>query len=245
MKHLSIKKKLVFITVATCAAVLILGGAALFISDLALARSEMADDLRLIARIIGNNSTAALTSDDPMIAQGILSAFRADGHVIAAAIYDARGKLFAKYTANSPGARIPDRPEQETSRFDSNSLIVFQAIVLDKDRLGTLFIQSDLGRLDERFRRDVIISAARLGVRSPGGIAVDDLAAASRSPIPILKLAATAPSRFGREKLLCPGRKDGTDDEIPGNLIDSFNEMLDQDSTSGQRTPPKSRTPRR
>ena len=85
LRNLSIKQKLAFITLMTCAAVLILASSGTFISDEIAFRKSTERDLRLTARIIGNNSTAALTFDDSKTAQEVLSALRADQDIVAAA----------------------------------------------------------------------------------------------------------------------------------------------------------------
>ncbi len=130
-----------------------------------------------------------------------------------------------RYVANGQAARLPDRKEEETSRFESGSLIVFQPIVLDKDRLGTIFLQSNLELINNQIRRLAIISGTVLCF----GFVVALLLTMQLQRVisePILKLAATARLVSAEENYSVRAQKDNHD-EI-GDLIDSFNEMLEQ-----------------
>src|ERR1700758_5416164 len=97
-----IRQKLLLMVMATTAAALILAGAGIVIVDSILFRDTMQRDLTTLASIVGDNSTAALTFDDPRVATEILSALRARPHVVAACLYQPTGSLFARYSR--PGA---------------------------------------------------------------------------------------------------------------------------------------------
>ena len=60
--------------------------------------------LDILSKAIAQNSTAALAFDNPDDARAVLAAFKADGHIVAAALYDKSGALFASYPADVAGA---------------------------------------------------------------------------------------------------------------------------------------------
>ena len=73
-------------------------------------RQSSVQQLQTLSQAIASNSTAALAFDNADDAAGVLSAFRADPHIVAAALYDAKGKAFATYPQGLAAARFPARP---------------------------------------------------------------------------------------------------------------------------------------
>ena len=57
--------------------------------------------LEILSSAISRNSTAALAFQNAEDARGVLDAFRADPHIVDAALYDASGALFASYRGDS------------------------------------------------------------------------------------------------------------------------------------------------
>ena len=72
-------------------------------------RQSSIEQLHTLSRAIASNSTAALAFDNADDATGVLSAFKADPHIVGAALYDAQGKPFATYPRNLPATRFPSR----------------------------------------------------------------------------------------------------------------------------------------
>src|SRR6202035_886121 len=60
-------------------------------------RQTSVQQLQTLSQAIASNSTAALAFDNADDASAVLAAFKADPHIVAAALYDVHGKLFAKY----------------------------------------------------------------------------------------------------------------------------------------------------
>jgi two-component system sensor histidine kinase/response regulator len=225
-KHVSIKQKLVFITLATCCAVLILAYAAVVTWDVIALRASMSSNLLLMAQVIGNNSTAALAFDDQKSAQEVLNALRADKHIVSACVFDARGKLFAKYVGRPDAAHLPDGPRPDGSQFTGdNDLIVFQTIRMDDERMGTVYLQSDTELVVDRFHRHLRLS----GMVISGALVVGFLLTNRLQRLisrPILELAETA-RRVSVDRDYSV-RVEKTSNDETGVLIDSFNEMLKQ-----------------
>jgi len=77
------------------------------------------------ADIVGLNSAPALLFDDPRAATQTLAVLRVEPHVTAAAIYDAKGILFASYvrtgkTGADPKALLPASPGPRGHVFEAN-----------------------------------------------------------------------------------------------------------------------------
>src|SRR6185369_5915130 len=97
LRDLTIKQKLLAITIVTIAVSLLLAGIGIVISDSILFRAGMQRDLSALASIVGDNSTAALAFDDPRVAAETLNALRARPHMAVACVYKPEGSVFARY----------------------------------------------------------------------------------------------------------------------------------------------------
>src|ERR1044072_2018330 len=98
----TIRSQLMRMGLLTSGAVLVLTTASLFAYDAFSFRQTLRQQLDILGRAIANNSTAALAFANPEDARNVLEAFSADPHIVAAALYDPSGALFAVYP--NPGA---------------------------------------------------------------------------------------------------------------------------------------------
>src|SRR6266478_4953440 len=113
-------------------------------------RQSSVQQLQTLSQAIASNSTAALAFDNADDAAVVLSAFRADPHIVAAALYDAKGKAFATYPQGLAAARFPARPGAPGYTFGRTELTGFQTVAEGSRQLGTLFVVSDLGAMYAR-----------------------------------------------------------------------------------------------
>src|SRR5207245_10244443 len=60
----------------------------------------------------------------------------------AAAIYNARGKIFASYSSQGE-ADLPKLPEADVTRIEGNELVLFKRIVDSREILGTVYMRAD------------------------------------------------------------------------------------------------------
>jgi diguanylate cyclase (GGDEF)-like protein/PAS domain S-box-containing protein len=194
--------------------------------DLLGLRRAMAQDLATLADVLARNSTAALTFRDTEAARDVLQALDAEPSVTFACIYTEDGKPFAKYVRQGKESEfVPPSPQAQATRFESGRLIQFRKIVLHGEILGTIYIESDLQRLDKRLREYTFAFLVTLVVTL--GLALV-LASRLQQPIsrPLIGLVQTAEAIAGasdysiRAQLL-------SQDEF-GTLVSAFNGMLDQ-----------------
>lgn len=221
-----IQKKLRRITMLTTSVALLLTGVALVVYELVTYRSVMTRELMSLADVIGANSAAALTFNDPKAAEETLSALRKDSRVTLAAIYTKEGNIFATYQQGPQGKEaIPVSPRAEGSALEGRKLIIFHSIVLDRETIGSLYIQADTREALARLWTSGMIV---LGVLLASSLVALFLASTLEGVIsqPIVNLAHTA--AIVSEKQDYSVRVAGSRQDELGQLIDGFNEMLAQ-----------------
>jgi signal transduction histidine kinase/ActR/RegA family two-component response regulator len=132
-------------------------------------RQSSTQQLQILSQAIASNSTAALAFQNADDASVVLAAFKADPHIIAAALYDAQGKMFATYSQGAAAARFPPRPGAPGYTFGRTELIGFQPVAEGSKQLGTLFVESDLGAMYARIRLYALIVFLVIGISLPVG----------------------------------------------------------------------------
>src|SRR5579862_6293398 len=148
-RDLPIKQKLVIMIMATTFAALLVAGLGIVITDSVLFRGYLRRDLSSLARIIGDNSTAALAFNDSKAAAETLGALRARPHVIGACIYRPDRTVLARYL-RADGGGCPSPAGPAGVRFSSEGVSVSQPILLSGRQIGTLTLLYDLGEIAER-----------------------------------------------------------------------------------------------
>ncbi|WP_020651866.1 ATP-binding protein [Massilia niastensis] len=139
----SIRKKLVAVVMATTLTALLVSIAIVIGYDLRSYHRTLVSDMTTQAELVGHMTSAALTFDDPRLANENLALLRTRPLVRAAAIYDASGALFASYAAAGEGGRIARRLTPDTVRSGDGDLVVQQRIVENGDALGTVVLRAE------------------------------------------------------------------------------------------------------
>ncbi len=187
-------------------------------------RERTLDALAVRGRIIAANTTASLAFANVADARELLSALRVDPHIVAAVLYDKGGHEFAAYPANVAADAVPAVPGPDGYRFERGLLIGFQPVVqAGSQRLGTLYLASDLKAIYDTFRLSGIIGLAVLAVALLAAYLLSHVLQGTISQ-PILALAETAKAVSTRQDYSVRAPKLG-EDEL-GVLTDAFNQML-------------------
>ena len=128
----------------------------------------------------------------------MLAAFRADPHIVAAALYDKTGALFASYPRHCDSAA--GDCTGDGYRFEDAHVIGFEPVTRGRQHLGTLFVKSDLKAIEQRFGLYALITALVIALAVLLAYLVSRWQQSQISR-PILALAETARAVSDRARL--------------------------------------------
>lgn len=224
-RDIPIQRKLMRVIILISGAVLLVTSIAFFLYEFYMFRKTTREKLSTIGKIIAANSTAALAFDNREDAKEILAALKAEPHIVAAVLYDLKGDPFVQYPSGLDKHTYPARPGSEGYRFLHSRLQGFQPVLEDGRQLGTLYLESDLGDMFQRFRLYGILAAAVLTLSFSLAWLLSRVLQRSISQ-PILALAETARLISDQKDYSVRAVKTGKDEL--GSLTDAFNNMLVQ-----------------
>ncbi|HET7218467.1 MAG TPA: response regulator [Vicinamibacterales bacterium] len=225
MSGLSIKGKLIWLSMSTTTVALLMACAAFMTYDYTTFRDQHIARLETLADMIGSASVAAITFNDKAVGSETLATLETHATITRSQIVSRNGQVFAKYErADVPeGLRLPSpgRAVQVTW----NRVTVFRPIALNGETLGLVFLESDRSEQYARVWRFAGIVGLVLAASSL--LAFVMLSRLQRVISgPILGLAAVA-HQVSAEKNYAIRVTEDSKDEV-GVLIHSFNEMLGQ-----------------
>lgn len=121
---------------------------ALLVAGLALLAFTQDRELRSLrqslvtqADMVALASAPALSFNDQREAVQSLAALRADPRVVAAALYDEKGRMFASYLPVTEEALPVDSPTKDAIELDTERVTLTRAVMANQDRVGTLYLQ--------------------------------------------------------------------------------------------------------
>jgi PAS domain S-box-containing protein len=225
LRDTPIQQKLMLIILATSVVVMLLMGGAFLAYEFLSFRRATVRQLSTLGEILAANSTAALAFQNQQDAKEILSALKAERHVVAAALYDQDGRLFSYYPETLAANTIPPQPSADGYRFSGSFLDGFQPAV-QKDRVGTLYLRFDTSIV----MREWLVASLRMGllVMALVFLAAYLLSRSLQKQIsqPILALAGTARAISERRDYSVRAVKPGNNEF--GLLTDAINQLLVQ-----------------
>src|ERR1700687_1972886 len=164
-QDLSIKRKLTLVMILTSGLALLVACGAFLVNELISSRSDIAAEVASLSEVIAANSTGALAFQDRRGANEILAALRSQPHIVAACIYAKSGDVFARYLRDQgDSGALPPAPRKPGAYFGRGAVFLFQDIVLDDERIGTLYVWSDLRKSSLRMMRYASIAGLVLAV---------------------------------------------------------------------------------
>ena len=107
-----------------------------------------------LAEIIARNASTFIEFDRPLeVRDDMLDALKKSPGIIAAVIYTADKKVFAKYVREDHKSDyVVPTPEADGTHFKPDRLVVVTEVVSKKKRLGTLLLEADFQAEAKRFR---------------------------------------------------------------------------------------------
>lgn len=224
-RNIPIRRKLTLITMLTSCVALLLACAAFVAHDKALFRKTMVEALLGTAEMVGDNSSAALTFNEPTSAEQTLKSLSALPHIVSGVVYDRNGKPFSTYYRAGASTFVVPAVQPDGHRFGDNSLELFRKIDLGGERLGTVYIQSDLEEMRARlYRYAIIVVLVMIGASLAAFLISRALQKVISEPISHVAGVAHA---VATEKNYSLRAVKQSDDEL-GQLVEGFNEMLNQ-----------------
>lgn len=226
LRDAPIRQKLTACLLTVSAVAIVLMAAAFFTHDFIKLRSITLRQVSILGRLVALNSTASLAFDSPDDARALLDALADEPHIVAAGLYDERGRLFAQYPDRLPPGVLPAAPGPDGYRFGATQVTGFEPVVQKTHRLGTLYLRVDSGAILKAWVSDSVGVAALTMV-----VAFAIAYALSRQlgrwiSRPVLGLADTAKAVAERQDYSVRAVKRGRDEL--GLLTDAFNHMLTQ-----------------
>ena len=225
LRRLPLQRKLQAIILLTVSVALVLACAALVAYEYTALRASLRRDLETLAHMIGSNSSAALIFSDQKAARELLQGLKAHPRIVAVCIYSSDGLPFATYVRPGTAHTFPPLIRTAYSAFEKQRLVLFHPVTLDRQIIGTVYLESDLHEMHMRLAQSIVIISAIL--LASGFLAYLWAIGLQRVVTePLLQLAATARAvTRNKDYTLRASRRN--DDEL-GLLVDGFNEMLSE-----------------
>jgi signal transduction histidine kinase/ActR/RegA family two-component response regulator len=151
-----IRRTLMLMMLLSSGVVLLVTSSAFCAYEFLTFRQSSIQQLQILSRAIASNSTAALAFQNAEDAASVLTAFKADPHIVAAALYDTKGNVFASYPPGLAAQRLPSHAGTGYT-FGRLALTGFEPVAEGSKQLGVLFVESDLNAMYSRIKLYALI----------------------------------------------------------------------------------------
>jgi signal transduction histidine kinase len=220
--HGSLRAKFLGVVLLTTLAALIVALGAMVAYDLRAYHQGWVDDMTAQAELLGQTTVPALMFDDARVADENLAFLRLRPKLHAAALYNARGKLFATWAATDEERKFPEHPDVDGNHIDDANLIVFKRIVDHGEVVGTVYLRAAYelyGRVANYAGLTVFVALAAMLLALLMSSRLQRIVTR-----PVLEIERIAREVVGQRDYSRRAQKT-SDDEV-GALVDSFNGML-------------------
>lgn len=219
----SLRRSLMLVLMLSSGIALALTSLGFAINDWFTLRGSTYEHLQALAGIVGNNTAAALTFNDPDSAAETLNSLRSESGIVAGLLFDSNRQLFAEYQV-LPDAIKASLPDQ-TSGVMNGHMFVTRPVQLGEQTIGHILLAYDWDFWLERQRFHFLIVAS-LFLLSLLVVYVISNRLYVKLTAPLLQLADMA-KRITRSQDYSLRAEKLSRDEI-GDLVDDFNGMLKQ-----------------
>jgi signal transduction histidine kinase/ActR/RegA family two-component response regulator len=225
LRRLPIREKLVAMIMITTTAVLVIASAGYLAWDYYRLRLDLASEVEATARLVLENSSAALNFEDEDAARETLATLATVPRLRLACLYTVRGKLFASWPSGAQAVNCPPPPAADAATFTAGRLDFSSSGFLAGKKFGSVVLRSDTGVLMSRLKVQAVVTGFLL-VAALGFAWMLSFRLQALVSDPVLQLARTAADVSARGDYSVRAEK-VTDDEL-GALVDAFNRMLRQ-----------------
>jgi PAS domain S-box-containing protein len=220
----SIQRKLSFILLATVGLALLIAAGALLLVE---ARKEWRDsraELTAQADIVGLASEAALTFGDAKVGEQNLRVLIAQPAVLAAALYDVEGRLFASFRTDREDGVVPAVAPAEGFVFGLTTAQVVRPVFSNREAIGRVYVQYRHGMLAHLTEYTGWLLAVTLTSLLGALLLAQRLQRSLTEPI----LEVSRVARGVLDRGTFDERATRRSEDEVGQLVDAFNTMLDE-----------------
>ena len=227
LKNISIRHKQTLIILMTSTAALLLACSAFVVHDVLTFRQDMIQNLAGQAEMISDHAATCVQFGYQEETKSVLAILRTHRNITGAWIYTSDGAFLAEFTKSGiPGPRDHTRRYSTFGySFLDGALLVSRPIYFQGERIGAIYIESNLESMYARLRNYAGIVLTVLIVSFVVAVIMSSRLQSLISQ-PILDLAETTRA-VAQKKNYSVRVARQSNDEI-GQLIDGFNEMLTQ-----------------
>src|ERR1700733_12787140 len=216
-----IQRTLMSVLLLTSGAVMLTTSAAFCAYDFFTFRQQTLHNLATLGEAIAANSTAALAFENQDDAREVLSALKAERHIVEATLFTRDGARFASYPGGADTS--PMTQQRDGYRFEGGYLVGVQPVVQGQRRMGTLYLKSDLEALYQQLRSFGLIAAMVLALSCAVAYVLAHRLQRQISR-PILALTETVGAISERRDYTVRAQQPGGFEL--GQLTDAFNNLL-------------------
>ncbi len=224
LRSLSIRKRIGFVILLSCSAVLFLSFVLQVLRHSRVVREETYESIRVATASVGKNCQSALEFDDELYASEALLAMRLEESVQRASIHRADGALFADWSRTPLAERSTDLKRPGALELqEEGRLLLIRPVRSNGLTIGWIRVLGDLSALQAEVNRFAVQAALLSLVGLAGALALSFWASAWVAR-PILGLAFSAREIDRRQDFSVRVPKQSADEL--GILVEAFNSMV-------------------
>lgn len=157
-RDLKIKTKLIIIILGTTSFALLLGFSLVTIRNVREVKSDMIEESVAMAQIAGNSIIGELSFNYAEEAKETLLKFKVIPSISNVYIYNEKNELFATYNQDEQDIIPAPKLGGLQHFFDKGYLHVFQPIIYEKNKYGTVYLRVSTRHLVQKTRNNILIA---------------------------------------------------------------------------------------
>ena len=159
-KQTSIRRKLTLVMMTTSGAILLFALATLLTIEIFTARSNLSTKVTAIAKIVAQNSQAALSFQDKADAHRILQSLAEEESLALVVLYSQDDRIFTTFSKTPISTdNLPKLPNKIGPHFTKNYLEVTHLVERNGEKIGTVYIRANLYQLNATIKRFGLVGA--------------------------------------------------------------------------------------
>ncbi|MGL4513567.1 MAG: ATP-binding protein [Lacipirellulaceae bacterium] len=206
------------------------------LNDISLFDAHKRHQLRIFAGLVGVNARPCITADDAQEAEGLLNSLRLEPTITAACLYNANGRIVARYLRDELSKADFPKPRDSswldhTGADDNDELALFQNLHDHRGFFGSIFLRSSMDDVRSQTANYAWIVCVVLSISLMASfLLAARLQRSITGPIDGLSAAANRVTTDGDYSVrVAPGAAGDL-----GKLCVAFNAMLDRIQASDQ-----------